>query len=95
MSTPCDSPAFGNDSDSEEEDGDPFRKRIRQNYGRPIDLHRRVRHKLAFTDDVRRPAVIHAADIASRATKCPPIPGAKDKEVAIEVQYPSRCARER
>ncbi|KAI1812049.1 histone methylation protein DOT1-domain-containing protein [Poronia punctata] len=95
MSTPRDSPAFGNDSESEEEDGDPFRKRIRHNHGRPVDHNRKLRHKLAFTDDVRRPPIIHGADMASRATKCPPISGAKDSEVPIEVQYPSRCARER
>ncbi|KAI1367002.1 histone methylation protein DOT1-domain-containing protein [Xylaria arbuscula] len=94
-STPRDSPAFGNDSDSEDDDGDPFRKRMRRIDGRTIDVNRRLRHKKAFGDDVRRPNIIHAADIASRATKCPPIPGAKDHEVAIEVQYPSRCARER
>ncbi len=94
-STPRDSPAFGNDSDSEDDDGDPFRKRMRRSESRPIDANRKLRHKKAFGDDVRKPNIIHAADIASRATKCPAIPGAKDDEVAIEVQYPSRCARER
>ncbi|KAI1421692.1 histone methylation protein DOT1-domain-containing protein [Xylaria sp. FL1777] len=95
-STPRDSPAFGNDTDSEDDDADPFRKRMRQSDSRPVvDENRKLRHKKAFGDDVRKPNIIHAADIASRATKCPPIPGAKDDEVAIEVQYPSRCARER
>ncbi|KAI1331175.1 histone methylation protein DOT1-domain-containing protein [Xylariaceae sp. FL0255] len=94
-STPRDSPAFGNDSDSDEEDGDPFKKRVRRSDGRSVDLNRRLRHKRAFGEENRAPEIIHAADIASRATNCPSIPGAKDDEVAIEVQYPSRCARER
>ncbi|KAI1349852.1 histone methylation protein DOT1-domain-containing protein [Xylaria sp. FL0043] len=94
-STPRDSPAFGNDTDSEDDDGDPFKKRMRRSDSRPLDVNRKLRHKKAFGDDVRKPNIIHAADIASRATKCPPISGAKDDEVAIEVQYPSRCARER
>ncbi|KAI0430317.1 histone methylation protein DOT1-domain-containing protein [Xylaria sp. FL1042] len=94
-STPRDSPAFGNDTDSEDDDGDPFRKRMRRSDSRPLDVNRKLRHKKAFGDDVRNSYVIHAADIASRATKCPPISGAKDDEVAIEVQYPSHCARER
>ncbi|KAI0976241.1 histone methylation protein DOT1-domain-containing protein [Xylaria arbuscula] len=95
-STPRDSPAFGNDTDSDDDDVDPFlQKRMRLSESRPVDVNRQVRHKKAFGDDVRKPNVIHAADIASRATKCPAIPGTKDNEVAIEVQYPSRCARER
>ncbi|KAJ8121328.1 hypothetical protein ONZ43_g2189 [Nemania bipapillata] len=94
-STPRDSPVFGNDTDSEDDDGDPFRKRMRRSDGRLVDVNRKLRHKKAFGDDVRRPNIIHAADMASRATKCPPIPGAKDNQVAIEVQYPSRCTRER
>ncbi|KAI1484692.1 histone methylation protein DOT1-domain-containing protein [Biscogniauxia mediterranea] len=94
-STPRDSPAFGNDSESEEEDGDPFRKRARRSDSRSIDLNRKLRHKKAFGDEIRHPHIIHAADIASRATKCPPISGAKEDEIAIELQYPSRCARER
>ncbi|KAI0400862.1 histone methylation protein DOT1-domain-containing protein [Xylaria palmicola] len=94
-STPRDSPVFGNDSESEDDDGDPFRKRMRRSDGRLIDVNRKLRHKKSFSDEIRRPNTIHAADIASRATNCPPIPGARDDQVAIEVQYPSRCARER
>ncbi|CAJ2506334.1 Uu.00g004640.m01.CDS01 [Anthostomella pinea] len=94
-STSRDSPAFGNDSESDEEDGDPFKKRLRRADARTVDVNRRVRHKKAFGDTVREPRIIHAADRASRATGCPPITGAKDDEVAIELQYPSRCARER
>ncbi|KAI1108319.1 histone methylation protein DOT1-domain-containing protein [Nemania sp. NC0429] len=98
-STPRDSPAFGNDTDSDEsDDGDPFRKRMRRgDHGRLLlDVDRKLRHKKAFGGDgVRKPYIIHAADIASRATKCPVIAGARDDEVAIEVQYPSCCARER
>ncbi|KAI1180451.1 histone methylation protein DOT1-domain-containing protein [Nemania sp. FL0916] len=94
-STPRDSPVFGNDTESEDEDGDPFRKRMRRSAGRPLDVNRRLRHKKAFGDETRKPSIIHAADIASRATGCPQISGTKDDEVAIEVQYPSRCARER
>ncbi|KAI0166150.1 histone methylation protein DOT1-domain-containing protein [Xylariaceae sp. FL1272] len=93
--TPRDSPAFGNDSDSEDEDGDPFKKRVRRNDGRPIDLNRKLRHRKGFGDDIRKVDIIHAADMASRAAGCPAIPGARDNEVAIEVQYPSRCVRER
>ncbi|KAI2642710.1 histone methylation protein DOT1-domain-containing protein [Xylaria nigripes] len=93
--TPRDSPVFGNDTESEEEDGDPFRKRMRQTYSRVIDVNRKLRRKKAFGDEIRKPGIIHAADIASRATKCPPIPGAKDHEVTINVQYPSHCVREK
>ncbi|KAI1772531.1 histone H3-K79 methyltransferase [Hypoxylon cercidicola] len=95
-STPRDSPAFfGDDSESEDEDNDPFRKRSRLSESRSIDLNRKLRHKKAFGDHIRDPRIIHAADIASVATKCPPIHGAKPEEVAIELQYPSRCKRER
>ncbi|KAI0480982.1 histone methylation protein DOT1-domain-containing protein [Xylariaceae sp. FL0804] len=96
--TPRDSPVFGDDSSGsdEEGDGDPFRKRLRRSSdSRPVDVNRRLPHKKAFGDEARTPHVIHAADIASRAAGCPPIAGAKEEEVAIEVQYPSRCARER
>ncbi|KAF2970976.1 hypothetical protein GQX73_g2530 [Xylaria multiplex] len=88
-STPRDSPAFGNDTESEDDDDDddPFRKRMRRSDGRLVDVNRKLRHKKAFSDDTRKPNIIHAADIASRATKCPPIPGTKENEVAIEVQY--------
>lgn len=94
-STPRDSPAFGNDSESEDEDSDPFRKRLRRSEERSVDLNRKLRHKKAFGDEIRDSRIIHAADIASVATKCPPIHGAKPEEVAIELQYPSRCKRER
>ncbi|KAI0014211.1 histone H3-K79 methyltransferase [Xylariaceae sp. FL0662B] len=94
-STPRDSPAFGNDSESEEEDDDPFQKRMRLSESRSVDLNRKLRHKKAFGDEVREPRIIHAADIASVATKCPPIAGAKEDEIKIELQYPSRCKRER
>lgn len=96
-STPRDSPVlFGDDTESEdEEDYDPFRKRMRRNDGRLVDVNRKLRHKKAFADEVRKPNIIHAADIASRAAKCPQIPGVKDEEIPIEVQYPSRCIRER
>lgn len=94
-STPRDSPVFDNDTESEDDDGDPFRKRMRRSDGRLLDVNRKLRHKKAFGDGVRKPYIIHAADIASRATKCPVIAGARDDEVAIEVQYPSCCARER
>ncbi|KAI1075429.1 histone H3-K79 methyltransferase [Whalleya microplaca] len=93
-STPRDSPAFGNDSESEE-DGDPFKKRMRCSESRSVDLNRRLRHKKAFGDEVREPRIVHAADIASVATKCPPISGAKEDEIKIELQYPSRCKPER
>ncbi|KAI1448205.1 histone H3-K79 methyltransferase [Annulohypoxylon stygium] len=94
-STPRDSPAFGNDSDSSDEDDDPFRKRLRRSEERSIDLNRKLRHKKAFGSEIRDSRIIHAADIASVATKCPIIQGAKPEEVAIELQYPSRCKRER
>ncbi|KAI0180812.1 histone H3-K79 methyltransferase [Hypoxylon sp. FL1284] len=94
--TPRASPAFfGDDSESEDEDHDPFSKRLRLSESRPIDYNRKLRHKKAFGDDTRDSRIINAADIASVATKCPPIHGAKPEEVAIELQYPSRCKRER
>lgn len=95
-STPRDSPAFGDSSDDDDEDGDPFsnrNKRIRRSTS--VDVNRRLRHKKAFSDEERDPHVIHAADIASVATNCPPILGAAADEVAVELQYPSRCKPER
>jgi H3 lysine-79-specific histone-lysine N-methyltransferase len=68
---------------------------MRRSDGRLVDVNRKLRHKKAFGDDIRKPDIIHAADIASRAMKCPPILGARDGEVPIEVQYPSHSARER
>ncbi|OTA60268.1 putative histone H3 methyltransferase [Hypoxylon sp. EC38] len=95
-STPRDSPAFGNDSESGDDTSDPFfPKRLRRSESRSVDLNRKIRHKKAFGDEIRDSRIIHAADIASVATKCPPIHGAKPEEVPIEVQYPSRCKRER
>lgn len=60
------------------------------------DPNRRVRHKKAFADEVREPKIIHAADLASIATGCPPaFLGAPEDEVAVKVQYPSRTRPER
>ncbi len=95
-STPRDSPAFGDSSDDDGEDGDPFsnrNKRMRRSAS--VDVNRKLRHKKAFGDEERDPHNIHAADIASVATDCPPILGAKADEVAVELQYPSRCKPER
>lgn len=95
-STPRDSPAFGDSSDDDDEDGDPFsnrNKRIRRSAS--VDVNRRLRHKKAFGDEERDPHIIHAADIASVATSCPPILGAGADEVSVELQYPSRCKPER
>lgn len=95
-STPRDSPAFGDSSDDDGEDGDPFsthNKRMRRSAS--VDVNRKLRHKKAFGDEERDPHVIHAADIASVATSCPPILGAPADEVAVELQYPSRCKPER
>lgn len=95
-STPRDSPIFGNDSESEGDDSDLFYpKRLRRSESRSADLNRKLRHKKAFGDEIRDSRIIHAADIASVATKCPPIHGTKPEEVPIELQYPSRCKRER
>lgn len=97
--TPRDSPAFGNDSDSDDnENDDPFsadKKRARRSDSRSIDINRKLRHKKAFGDEVREPRIIHAADISSVATTCKPIFGAADDEVAVELQYPSRSKPER
>jgi [histone H3]-lysine79 N-trimethyltransferase len=99
VSTPRDSPTFGADSDSDDgDDGDPFsdrHKRARHNGSRPVDLNRRLRHKKGFGEDRRQPAIIHAADIASIKTKCVPVVGAEEAEVAVELQYPSSCRPER
>ncbi|RYP17215.1 hypothetical protein DL765_004671 [Monosporascus sp. GIB2] len=95
-STPRDSPAFGDSSDDDGEDGDPFsnqNKRMRRSAS--VDVNRKLRHKKAFGDEERDSRIIHAADIASVATGCPPIPGAGADGVAVELQYPSRCKPER
>ena len=97
VGTPRDSPAFGDSSDDDgDEDDDPFstrNKRLRRSAS--VDVNRKLRHKKAFGDEERDSHIIHAADIASVATGCPPILGAQDDEVGVELQYPSRCKPER
>ena len=97
VGTPRDSPAFGDSSDDDgDDDDDPFsthNKRLRRSAS--VDVNRKLRHKKAFGDEERDPHIIHAASIASVATGCPPILGAQDNEVTVELQYPSRCKPER
>ena len=97
MSTPRDSPAFGDSTDDDGDgDDDPFstrNKRLRRSAS--VDVNRKLRHKKAFGDEDRDSHIIHAADIASVATGCPPILGAQADAVAVELQYPSRCKPER
>ena len=97
IGTPRDSPAFGDSSDDDGDDGDdPFstrNKRLRRSAS--VDVNRKLRHKKAFGDEDRDSHIIHAADIASVATGCPPILGAEADAVAVELQYPSRCKPER
>ncbi|KAI0128782.1 putative histone H3 methyltransferase [Xylariales sp. AK1849] len=94
-STPRDSPRFGDDTDdSDEDDDDPFHKR-RKLVSASRDPNRKLRHKKAFGDESRDTKIIHAADLVSIKTGCPPMFGAADDEVAIELQYPSRCQPER
>lgn len=100
ISTPRDSPAFDDDSsDGGADDDDPFsttrhHKRMRPN-GMKIDLNRKLRHKKAFGDETRAPRIVHGADVASTKNNCPPIFGAKEDEVAVELQYPSNCKPEK
>ncbi|KAH7037657.1 histone-lysine N-methyltransferase, H3 lysine-79 specific [Microdochium trichocladiopsis] len=100
ISTPRDSPAFDDDSsDDGAEDDDPFssvhhNKRLRAN-GLKTDVNRKLRHKKAFGDEVREPRIVHGADVASTKNNCPPIFGAKEDEVAVELQYPSNSKPEK
>ncbi|KXJ94227.1 histone methylation protein DOT1-domain-containing protein [Microdochium bolleyi] len=101
VSTPRDSPAFDDDSsDDGADDDDPFssarsnHKRIRPN-GLRTDINRKLRHKKAFGDDVRELKLVHGADVASIKKGCDPIFGAREDEVAIELQYPSNCKPEK
>jgi [histone H3]-lysine79 N-trimethyltransferase len=87
------SPNFSTD-DSDESDDDPFRKK-RKVINTWSDPDRRVRHKRAFGDDLRPTNIINAADLASVKTGCEPIFGATQDEVAVELQYPSRCRGEK
>ncbi|KAH8673800.1 hypothetical protein BX600DRAFT_215914 [Xylariales sp. PMI_506] len=95
-STPRDSPIFDDDDadESDDDNDDPFGKR-RKFVSQSRDPNRRVRHKKAFGDEVRDAKIIHAADLASIKTGCVPALGAKEDEVALELQYPSRCQPER
>lgn len=95
-STPRDSPAFADDDDDSEddEDDDPFRKR-RKLIDDTGDANRKLRHKRAFDDKIRDSRIVHAAQLASVETDCEPIFGAKEDEVAVELQYPSRCKPEK
>ncbi|KAJ1335868.1 [histone H3]-lysine79 N-trimethyltransferase [Microdochium nivale] len=101
VSTPRDSPAFDDDSsDDGADDDDPFstarsnHKRTRPD-GLQTDTNRKLRHKKAFGDDVREPKIVHGADVASTKNGCGPVFGARDDEVAIELQYPSNCKPEK
>ncbi|KAK6843785.1 Nucleosomal histone H3-Lys79 methylase [Apiospora arundinis] len=95
-STPRDSPAFFDDDDDSEddEDDDPFRKR-RKLIDETGDANRKLRHKRAFDEKIRDSRIVHAAQLASVETDCEPIFGAKKDEVAVELQYPSRCKPEK
>jgi H3 lysine-79-specific histone-lysine N-methyltransferase len=95
INTPRDSPLFGTDADdSDEDDDDPFHKR-RKLVSDSRDQNRRLQHKKSFGDVITETQIIHAADLASVKTGCAPIFGAREDEVAIELQYPSRCRPER
>ncbi|KAK8041832.1 hypothetical protein PG993_006355 [Apiospora rasikravindrae] len=95
-STPRDSPAFADDDDDSDDDSDddPFRKR-RKLIDDTGDANRKLRHKRAFDDNIRDSRIVHAAELASVKTDCEPIFGAKEDEVAVQLQYPSRCKPEK
>jgi H3 lysine-79-specific histone-lysine N-methyltransferase len=94
--TPRDSPLFGTDADDSDEDvGALFNNKRQKSASDITDPNRDLRDKGAFGDNIRETRIIHAADLSSVKTGGAPILGAQENEVAIELQYPSHCRRER
>jgi [histone H3]-lysine79 N-trimethyltransferase len=95
-STPRESPMphFSSDSDSDP-DEDPFRKR-RKLVKDSRDPNRKSRHQSAFGDEIVDTHIISAAEIASIKKGCQPLfPTSREDDLVVELQYPSRCRRER
>jgi len=92
---------FDNDSESDDGweaalDGRKRRKAMGQAHGRH-DPNRKLAHP-AVSDaaaDAKPLRIIHAADVASLASKCVPVLGASADQVAVELQYPGSRQRER
>lgn len=61
---------------------------------RDVDLKRELRAKSAFEDGGAFP-MIHAADIASPSRKSKHVSATEEKNVTVELQYPSASQRER
>jgi len=95
---------FGRESESEEEEVDTIAelekrrraKRGRLSDGKFEDLDRCLTSREAFEAGTKTRKLIHAKEVASlRHPKCEPLLGAKEDEVAVELQYPSLQPRER
>lgn len=91
--------AFDKDSDNEDDAWmslDP-RKRLHRATAdsRSPDPNRKLRDPRAFEGRNEHLRFVHAIQVASLETKCVPVMGAQEEDVAIELQYPSLQPRER
>ncbi|KAK3934927.1 histone H3-K79 methyltransferase [Diplogelasinospora grovesii] len=108
--TPALSPSFGTESSDEEDADDDWeqnldaRKRRKRDhqpaYWRIVDANRTLRHPRLWTGDeadIKKVAIIHAAEVASLRDegKCQPVLGLKPDEVAVKLQYPGTRYPER
>jgi H3 lysine-79-specific histone-lysine N-methyltransferase len=88
------------ESDSDDDDVDSpasFDEPIKRHKSdRPPDLNRKLRSEKAFSeeDGVVFP-MIHAADIASTSRKSKLVTAVEEKNVTVELRYPSASQRER
>ena len=90
---------FGKDSDDEDDGWMSLETRKRQKRATSdsssVDAKRKLRNPKSF-DEAQKPLeLIHATDIASLATGCVAVMGAKDDEVDLRLQYPSLQPPER
>ena len=69
----------------------------RQKSDRPIDLKRKLRLELSFTEDGGVFEMIHAADISAeeKRSKTAASPGTREEVITVELQYPLAFQRER
>lgn len=91
--------AFDKDSDGEDDGWMSLETRKRQRRAvsdsSSVDSKRKLKNEASF-DEAQKPLkLIHADEIASLSTGCVAVMGAKEDEVALELQYPSLQPRER
>ncbi|KAK0388464.1 hypothetical protein NLU13_4708 [Sarocladium strictum] len=90
---------FDKDSDGEDDGWMSLETRKRQRRAvsdsSSIDSKRKLKNPKSFDKTQKPLKLIHAEEIASLATGCVAVMGAKEDEVALELQYPSLQPRER